>query len=341
MTRIAFALAALLMIGTLACTVVASQEEAAAPVLATHVPLDPGPRPWTHLEFEDDPDAFSFAIISDLQGGYRSGVFEAAVEKLNLVRPELVVSVGDLIAGYTEDVAEINAQWDWFDELARGIDAPFFYAPGNHDFSNEVMKGVWHERLGRDYYHFLYKNVLFLVMNTEEPPIPADDASEAFFEEMARLRKTDPEALVKLISENVDRTMPGIGISDEQVKYFEDIIANNTDVRWTFLLMHKPAFQGDGNPQYNRITAALGGRDYTSFAGHIHNYKRFEVGPRFHYRLGSTGGGVLPLPLGNMDHFAWVTMTEAGPTIANLELNGIFDDRGPLAPGDRLWRARE
>jgi predicted phosphodiesterase len=304
------------------------------------VPVEAGPNPWTHLEFEDDPDAFSFAIVTDLQGGYRAGVFEAAVERLNLVRPEFVVSVGDLIAGYTEDVAEIHRQWDGFDAMADDIDAPFFYTPGNHDFSNPVMKQVWHERHGRDYYHFVYRDVLFLVLNTEEPPIPTDPESAAFFAKMRELRETNPAALVELISANVDRTMPGIGITDAQVAYFEQVIADNRDARWTFLLMHKPAFQGEGNPQYNRIVAALGERDYTAFAGHIHNYKRFEIGARVHYRLGSTGGEVLPLPMGNMDHFVWITMTEHGPTIANLVLDGILDDRGPTSPGDRLWRAR-
>ncbi len=315
-------------------------EPTRSPAIAT-VPDEAGPDPWTHLDFQNDPDAFSFAIVTDLQGGYRAGVFEAAIEKLNLVRPEFVVSVGDLIAGYTEDEAEIRAQWDWFDGLADGIDAPFFYTPGNHDFSNEVMKQIWHERHGRDYYHFVYRNVLFLVLNTEEPPIPKDPEMEAFMGKMRELRETDPEAMVTLITENVNRTMPGIGISDAQVAYFEDVIAANRGARWTFLLMHKPAFQGDGNPQLNRITAALGDRPYTAFAGHIHNYRRFEVGPRVHYRLGSTGGSTLPLPMGNMDHFAWVTMTEAGPTIANLVLDGILDDRGPTSPGDRLWRLRE
>ena len=308
---------------------------------ATEVPDEAGPDPWTHLAFDADPDDFSFAIISDLQGGYREGVFEAAVERVNLMRPELVVSVGDLIAGYTEDAAEIHRQWDWFDERARWIDAPFFYTPGNHDFSNEVMKQIWHERLGRDYYHFRYRDVLFLVLNTEEPPIPDDPEARAFFARLMQLREEDPAAMAAYAAANVDRTMPGIGITDDQVAYFERIIAGNADVRWTILLMHKPAFQGEGNAQYARITAALGDRPYTAFAGHIHNYKRFEIGPRVHYRLGSTGGGILPLETGNFDHFVWVTMQDDGPVIANLALDGIFDDRGPTSPGDRLWRARQ
>ena len=105
--------------------------------------------------------------------------------------------------------------------------------------------------------------------------------------------------------------------------------------------MHKPAFQGDGDPQYNRIAAAFGARPFTSFAGHVHNYRRFELGPRVHYRLGTTGGGTLPLPVGNMDHFAWVTMSDEGPIVANLLLDGVLDDRGLTEPGARLWPSAE
>ena len=308
---------------------------------ATAIHAESGPNPWTHLEFDADPADFSFAIVTDLQGGYRAGVFEAAVDRLNWMRPEFVLSVGDLISGYTEDRVEIQSQWDWFDDLAGGIDAPFFYTPGNHDFSNEVMAGVWRERHGRDYYHFLYRDVLFLILNTEEPPIEESPESRAFFAEFRKLLETDRAAAVAMLAEAVDGTVPGIHISDEQVAYFENVISSYTDTRWTILLMHKPAFQGDGDPGYNRIAAALGGRPYTSFAGHVHNYRRFEMGPRVHYRLGTTGGGTIPLSIGNMDHIVWVTMSEHGPVLANLLLDGVLDDRGLTEPGARLWPSAE
>ena len=310
-------------------------------VSSPSIAAEPGPNPWTHLDFDDDPANFSFAIVTDLQGGYRAGVFEAAVDRLNWMRPEFVLSVGDLIPGYSEDVKEIQSQWDWFDGLADGIDAPFFYTPGNHDFSNEVMAGVWLERHGRDYYHFVYRDVLFLILNTEEPPVEEGAESRAFFAEFRKLLETDRAAAVAMLAGAVDGTVPGIHIGDEQVAYFEDVISRQTEVRWTILLMHKPAFQGDGDPQYNRIAASLGDRPHTSFAGHVHNYRRFEMGPRVHYRLGTTGGGPIPLPVGNMDHIVWVTMSDDGPVLANLLLDGILDDRGLTTPGARLWPGTE
>ena len=57
------------------------------------------PLPWTHEEFDADPGRFTFAIFSDLQSGERDGVFAIAMEQMNLLRPELILSVGDLIDG--------------------------------------------------------------------------------------------------------------------------------------------------------------------------------------------------------------------------------------------------
>ena len=66
-------------------------------------------------------------------GGERPRVFEIAVAQLNLLRPELIMNVGDLIEGGSTDLDELNAQWDSFDERASRALAPVFYAGGNHD----------------------------------------------------------------------------------------------------------------------------------------------------------------------------------------------------------------
>jgi len=58
-----------------------------------------GTTPSTQSEFYDDPANFSFAIVGDRTGGPRPGVFSTAVQKLNLLKPTFVMSLGDLIAG--------------------------------------------------------------------------------------------------------------------------------------------------------------------------------------------------------------------------------------------------
>ncbi len=95
--------------------------------------------PWTHDDFDDEPGKFTFAIFSDLTGGEREGVFEVAVEQLRLLRPELIISVGDLIDGGSMDHQKLNREWDSFDERANRARAPVFYVGGNHD-----LTGVGH-----------------------------------------------------------------------------------------------------------------------------------------------------------------------------------------------------
>src|SRR5271168_4496648 len=55
--------------------------------------------PWTSLQLNNDPDMFHFAVVSDRTGGHRARVFSEAVDRLNLLQPAFVVSVGDFIEG--------------------------------------------------------------------------------------------------------------------------------------------------------------------------------------------------------------------------------------------------
>src|SRR5690242_7591922 len=63
--------------------------------------------PWTSLNLNNKDRDFQFVIVTDRTGGHRPGVFGQAVKKINLLQPEFVISVGDLIEGGSED----NGQW--------------------------------------------------------------------------------------------------------------------------------------------------------------------------------------------------------------------------------------
>jgi hypothetical protein len=96
--------------------------------------------PWNHLKLNNDPSTFRFAIVTDNTGGARAGVFARAVEQLNWLQPEFVVSVGDYIEGKTEDLEQINREWKEFNGWIAKLQMPFFYVPGNHDISNKAME---------------------------------------------------------------------------------------------------------------------------------------------------------------------------------------------------------
>lgn len=258
------------------------------------VDIDRGPNPWTHLDLRNDPANFQFAIVSDRNGSCRPGVFIEAVDKLNILQPEFVICVGDLIGGYTEDEVELDHQWDEFDSIVRKLEMPFFYVVGNHDITNEVMVEKWKERLGRSYYHFLYRDVLFLCLNSEDPP-----------------RKAEAD-----------------GLGEEQLAYFQRVLRKNRKVRWTFVFVHKPMWKRNERDVWDGMEAMLKDRDYTVFAGHEHTYEKFVRNGRNFYMLATTGGGseLEGAEAGRFDHVVWITVTGEGPRVANLALDGIFDD---------------
>ena len=95
--------------GTLLALAGVAHSESAEPPApeAFRLQVAPGANPWTHLELQNRPENFSFAIVSDLTGGYRLNIFPWAVERLNRLRPEFVLSVAELIEGYTEEREQI------------------------------------------------------------------------------------------------------------------------------------------------------------------------------------------------------------------------------------------
>jgi len=250
--------------------------------------------PYTHLDLNNDPEQFHFAVVTDRTGGHRPGVFEDGVEKLNLLQPEFVMSVGDLIEGYTEDMNTLTAEWQEFDAFVNALEMPFFYVPGNHDITNEVMEKLWIEKFGATYYHFVYKDVLFLCLNSEDQKRGAGRGT----------------------------------ISDAQYEFVKKTLADHPDVKWTLVFMHQPLWVQENTERWPDVEALLSDRKHNVFAGHYHNYIAADRNNGKYIMLATTGGGsALRGPqLGEFDHFMWITMKPTGPLIANVALNGVFDE---------------
>jgi predicted phosphodiesterase len=251
--------------------------------------------PWTSLQPNNDPAEFQFAIISDRTGGHRAKVFSRAVARLNLLQPAFVVSVGDLIEGGKQPDKKLEAEWQEFDGYVKQLQMPFFYVPGNHDVGNAGSDKLWRKRYGRRHYHFVYRDVLFLCMNTDDPP------------------------------------GSGAGhLSDEQVDYAKKTLADNSGVRWTIVLLHKPIWTAANLEKtgWPAVEKALADRAYTVFCGHIHRYRKFVRQGRNYYQLATTGGGskMRGLAYGEFDHIVRVTMKKDGPVIANILLDSVLPD---------------
>jgi hypothetical protein len=249
--------------------------------------------PWTHLRLNNDPADFQFAIVSDRTGGHRARVFSQAVEQLNLLQPEFVLSVGDLIEGYTEDRTKLDEEWRELQSYVCKLQMPFFYVPGNHDLTNAFESKLWQEKFGRHYYHFVYRGVLFLILNCEDPP--------------GKLGM----------------------IGEEQLCYVRKTLEENKAVRWTVVAVHRPMWTAadlDKNG-WREVEKALAGRPYTVFAGHVHRFQKYVRQGQNYYQLATTGGGsrLRGVRYGEFDQIAWVTLKKDGPVIANILLDGVYD----------------
>lgn len=290
----------------------------------------PGATPWLHENFDSRAGQFRFAIVSDLTGGEREGIFDVAVAQLNLLRPEFVISVGDLIEGETDQPPLLRHEWEVFDGRAGELDAPFFHVGGNHDLTGFPLRQVWEERFGRRYYWFRYGDALFLVMDSEDHSPEKMDEMFAARSEAIRLFDAgrDREAQASRYMNMPERMTGWIG--QAQVDYFLDVLKAHEDVRWTFLFMHKPVWMRDGAKPFDAVEAALKDRPYTYFNGHFHSYSHTERLGRDYMILGTTGGSQSATNEAAFDHITLVTVDDRGPAIATLRLDGILDKTGAL-----------
>ena len=261
------------------------------------LPQAEGPRPWTNKPVLNGKDSFQIAIVTDRTGGHRPGVWMDAMRKLNLLRPEFVMSVGDLIEGYTEDQRRLEREWAEFLGFVDKLDMRFFFVPGNHDVTNPLMHDLWRKKFGEEWYSFDYRGVHFVCLSSEDT-----------------------------------RNQIGEG----QLAWLRKDLADHADARWTLVFLHKPLWtysenaETSGNPDrtnWKRVEELLADRPHTVFAGHVHHYVEYERnGGRKYYSFATTGGGsqLRGEAYGEFDHIVWLTMEASGPQIAVLRLDGIL-----------------
>jgi len=250
-------------------------------------------KPWTNLDFNNNPRNFHFVVTPDHTGAHRYGILQKGIDRINLMQPEFVVSVGDLIEGYTSEPTNIENQWAEFNSSIKQLKMPFFYVAGNHDYTNQVMAGLWQQKYGTDYYYFTYQNVLFLCLNS-------DDGATAL---------TNPD------------------YSDKQLAFVEKTLAENPKVDWTMVFMHQPLWLTPTAKNWQSVEKLLSARKHSVFTGHTHQYALHTRNNNDYFVL-STMGGINSLrgkKYGEFDHFLWVTMTPDGPSYANLMLDGVED----------------
>ncbi len=269
-------------------------------IIITAVTLHPA---LPAIDSAPDAGKFTFAVVGDLHGRDEPGVppeFATIIKELNLLRPDFIVSTGDIIEDQPDDAALIKAAWDeWRDVVDTNLDGiPFFPIAGNNDIWSTLSAKFYQDNIAPMWYSFDYGACHFVVMCSEEP---------GHVSEVGPSQKTWLEADLKA----------------------------NSDAEHTFCFMHRPMWYKFDEPGwedwYDDIHPLLSkyGVDYF-FSGHWHVYENYGEVDGIDYIISGGAGGTLdtrrPAHLGPFYHYLLVTVDGEDVDIAVVKAGSVVPD---------------
>ena len=230
-----------------------------------------------------------FAVLGDRTGGHVPGIFGKIVEEVERMKPDFVMTVGDLIEGYTEDTVVLKAEWEEFDSLIAPLSMPIYLMSGNHDITSAGMLDMYKRFVGEPNYSFDHRGIHFTIL------------------ENGRWDSSDELPL-------------------EHINWLINDLENNKDAPYKMVFMHVPYWEEstmEGKPDTLHSLFANYGVDAV-FTGHYHVYFTGRYDDIIYTGVGSSGGGTDPGPTGLMYHFVWVTVDDKEIAIAPIKMGAVL-----------------
>ncbi len=230
-----------------------------------------------------------FAVLGDRTGGPQEGVFEQIVVEAEGLKPEFVVTVGDMIVGYETDTLELASRWEEFLGLVKPLSVPIYYTAGNNDITYDLAESTYRRYAGEPNHSFDHRGLHFTFF---------DNSRWGSSEELPA----------------------------EYLAWLESDLKRSQEAAYTFVLMHKPFWYRttvQGFPDTLHTLFKAYGVDAV-VTGHFHRYFSGDYDGIQYTCLGSSGGHASANSIGPRYHFAWVTVDDEGIHLAPINFGGVM-----------------